>query len=123
VQRGGAHGRDDAVGTAQVSSSDAAAAADARGEPLSRWTHVHARFGLPSWKAAAAPFAPVLLHYVTEKPWNYVTYWDDYAPWEAAARAVAAASPVAAAFLAQHSHLAHPGPRVHDRRLGAGGIP
>ena len=85
--------------------------------PLSRWTHVHARFGLTSWRAGTAPYPAVMLHFVSEKPWQYATYWDDFAQWEAAARALARERPATAAFLHAHSRITAPGPRVHGQPL------
>ena len=38
-------------------------------EAQSQWTHVHARYGCTSWHAEKLGAPPVILHFVSEKPW------------------------------------------------------
>jgi len=97
----------------------ARASADPDEPDASRWTHLHAKFGFTSWKAADAPYAPVLLHFVSEKPWAYQTYWNDFQLWEDAARALMADRPAVAAFVRAHSRVDDPRRRVHGCPLGA----
>jgi len=100
LQRRGSYGATDRhIGPDERLISEFYASDDA---PAKRqWTHVHARFGSNSW--GSNTFEPVLVHFVSEKPWSYKTYWDDFKLWEDAARSLCAAHPDLRPLFDQHA--------------------
>jgi len=46
---------------------------------FSDWTHVSSAYGCTAWKTGG--LEPVLLHYVSEKPWNATADWPDLRIW------------------------------------------
>eukprot|EP00873_Tetraselmis_striata_P016516 jgi/Tetstr1/436780/TSEL_025560.t1 len=60
------------------------------------WSPVHHKYACPEWKVAEfrsrTGEVPVLLHFVTDKPWG-TRDWPDFHQWRAATGAVAAVHP------------------------------
>ena len=43
------------------------------------WIHVSSAYGCTAWKTDG--LTPIILHYVSEKPWNSTKDWPDYKVW------------------------------------------
>ncbi len=61
-----------------------------------RWTNVSNAYGCTSWKTEDV--VPILLHFVSEKPWNATQDWPDFRIWWAVADAIVSAQPAFGRF-------------------------
>jgi hypothetical protein len=48
---------------------------------VNSWHALDSKYGVTAWKTNELPEKPVILHFVSEKPWMEIKEWDDFKLW------------------------------------------